>query len=592
MSAPPPLSSWSPLSAVHAELLDDLHAFVRAEQDAANRRLMEIWQQPLARKLAQGRTQGSVRIVAGPAPNTLWAHTDESESNFREGDILCLHQGDAQEPLARELTFEYEDEHRWLLRGRKALLAFADYAGGVCYADPDAFDLMRYYRQTLDEIGDSPSGREILLPLLAGETPLEFDERDMNDAESIARAAGCNPRQAAAVAWAHGALQLACIQGPPGTGKTRVLALIAHLAVARGERVLLTSHTHTAIDHALNKIHEHGVPLVKIGRIAHASGLNPAIARYASFDAWEERPTDGRSGYVVGATPFATCAPHFDRIEFDCVLFDEASQITAPLALMAMRKGKRFIFIGDSKQLPPVLLACSVFDQQTHSIFTRLTAPQAEHCIMLDETYRMNRWLADWPSRTFYHGELRAAGANRERRLRLSAIPPRYAAVFDPEAALVFVPTLDRQARNRNRRDAALVADLCAVAIDGGLTPQQIGIVAPYRAQGRAIRLALEARLGRDAARHIVADTVERMQGQERELILVSLTTGDPSFLAAVAEFFFQPERLNVSITRAMTKLILIGPEAPDPAEFQPETLRLWLTQYRDLLAACRRAAV
>ena len=173
----------------------------------------------------------------------------------------------------------------------------------------------------------------------------------------------------------------------------------------------------------------------------------------------------------------------------------------------------------------------------------------------------------------------------------LTPIPTRYAEVFDPDAALVFVPTLDRTARTRNRRDAALVAELCAVAIDGGLTPQQIGIVAPYRAQGQAIRLALKARLGYDGARHIVADTVERMQDQERELIVVSLATGEPTFLAAVAEFFFQPERLNVSITRAMTKLILIGPEAPDPAGFQPETLRLWLMQYRDLLAACRRVA-
>ena len=79
------------------------------------------------------------------------------------------------------------------------------------------------------------------------------------------------------------------------------------------------------------------------------------------------------------------------------------------------------------------------------------------------------------------------------------------------------------------------------------------------------------------------------MQGQERELIILSLATGNETFLAAVGEFFFQPERLNVSITRAMTKLIVIGPEAPSLGLIEDENVRHWVDQYHDMIGLCRR---
>lgn len=87
----------------------------------------------------------------------------------------------------------------------------------------------------------------------------------------------------------------------------------------------------------------------------------------------------------------------------------------------------------------------------------------------------------------------------------------------------------------------------------------------------------------------MIADTVERMQGQERELVILSLATGDEVFLGAVAPFFFQPERLNVSITRPMTKLIVIGPALAAAPEVEDETIRAWVDQYLDLLRHLQR---
>ncbi|MDR1461583.1 MAG: AAA family ATPase, partial [Azoarcus sp.] len=373
-------------------LLSDLYQLVHDEQQAANYQLMTIWEHSLPEKLQKGLAQGFVRLERGPEPTTLWAYPDPTESRFREGDLLCLHQGNALEPLCRRLSFELEEDDRWLLRGNRATAIFDNYTGGACYADPDAMDLSGFYRQTLEDIGASVSGRETLLPLLSGQLDVKFDENDMMEAISVARAEGYNDKQAEAVGWAHGALHVACIQGPPGTGKTRVLSLIARLAVERGERILMTSHTHMAINNALNKIHAQGVPVVKVGRATQRKGLDEAIPNHEGLDGWEGRPTNG---YVVGATPFATCTSRLENYGFDTILFDEASQITVPLALMAMRKGKRFIFIGDQRQLPPVLLSRSVLDKEAHSVFSRLTSRKAEHLVMLDETYRMNRWLTD-----------------------------------------------------------------------------------------------------------------------------------------------------------------------------------------------------
>lgn len=572
-----------------AALLATLHRLVQDEQQTANHQLVTTWERPLSEKLLKGVTQGFVRLERGPEPTTLWAYPDDTESRFREGDLLCLHQGNALEPLGRGLSFELEEDDRWLLRGNRAVAAFDAYTGGACYADPDAMDLAAYYKQTLEDIATSASGRETLLPLLSGRLDIEFDEEAMAEAIRIAQAEGCNEKQAEAVGWAHGARHVACIQGPPGTGKTRVLALIARLAVERGERILMTSHTHMAINNALNKIHAQGVPVVKVGRATQRKGLDDAIPNFEGLDGWEDRPTNG---YVVGATPFATCTARLENYAFDTILFDEASQITLPLALMAMRKGKRFIFIGDQRQLPPVLLSRSVLDKEAHSVFSRLTSREAEHLVMLNETYRMNRWLTDWPSRTFYGGALRAAGKNRERRLELTGVSERFAAVLDGASPAVFIPTPDTAARTRNGREAELVADLCEAIVAGGLPLAQIGIVSPYRAQGRILRKVLAARFGREAARQVVADTVERMQGQERELVILSLATGDEVFLAAIAEFFFQPERLNVSVTRAMTKLIVIGPEVGDLPDNGNETIRQWVAWYRDMVGQCRKVAL
>jgi DNA replication ATP-dependent helicase Dna2 len=132
--------------------------------------------------------------------------------------------------------------------------------------------------------------------------------------------------------------------------------------------------------------------------------------------------------------------------------------------------------------------------------------------------------------------------------------------VLDPEKPKVFLDLGHRNITTRSHREAGVVVDLIMTLLEFGVPAWEIGVVAPYRAQGREIRSQLRQILpDAEMRQQIVVDTVERMQGQEREVIIVSLTTSNPTYAANLAEFFFQPERLNVAITRPRTKLIIVG---------------------------------
>jgi DNA replication ATP-dependent helicase Dna2 len=117
-------------------------------------------------------------------------------------------------------------------------------------------------------------------------------------------------------------------------------------------------------------------------------------------------------------------------------------------------------------------------------------------------------------------------------------------------------------------------------------------VVAPYRAQGRLIRNLLRKYVPETAVRRrIVTDTVERMQGQERDLIILSLTTSNPGFAAAIADFFFQPERLNVAVTRPRRKLIIVGSRHVLNAQSADPALQATIDLLADLLNDCAYAA-
>lgn len=567
----------------HKKILDDLRAFVNAEHEANFAKIHEVWEKPLRKKLETGETQTLVSVKVEGSKQLLVTLGD-NDSRFREGDMICLHLGDAhEESFVRQAMIEAEHDGEWLLRAEFDKNTIASINGG-CYADMDAMNLKPFFDKALDDVANSSSGRKVLLPLLAGElNTCRIYNDTYDDAADIAEDENLNEKQVHATGLGVAAQYLACIQGPPGTGKTKVISLIAKLLVAEGQRVLLTSHTHMAINNALNKVAKEKVPSIKVGSSSSNKGLDETVPRFENGSDWEDRPD---SGYVIGATPFATCSARLETFEFDTVIFDEASQITVPLAVMAMRKGKRFVFVGDHKQLPPVVLSKSVLDNKSYSVFSKLVLGNDRVSVMLEQTYRMNRWLSEWPSKQYYGGGLTSAGNNERRKLNLCDPPKKYSNVFSGEHSFVFIPSPGLNARTQSKEEASLVVELILTAVDAGLKLNDIGVVSPYRNHAKMIKKSLARKVGTFTAQAVVTDTVERMQGQERELIIVSLCSTDLQFIQAVANFFFQPERLNVAITRPMVKLILIGPEIPEDfkVDSRLEDLQSDINGYKSLV--------
>ena len=565
-------------------VLTDLRKFVEDEHRANYEKLYEIWEKPLNQKLLKGESQ-QIRYVRKEGKNRLHITLGENESRFREGDMICLHLGEpSQKKHIQQGTIEAENEDEWLVRVHQIDdEALSEVISG-CYADPDTMDLKPFYDKALDEIAESKRGREIVLPLLANKLDTGFIfEDDYDEAAEFADERGLNEQQADAVGKAVAAKYLACIQGPPGTGKTKVISLVAKLLVEQGQRVFMTSHTHMAINNALNKIAGENVPVIKVGAQGCTKGLDKIVKHYEYAGEWDKKPD---SGYVIGATPFATCSARLEEYEFDTVIFDEASQITLPLAIMAMRKAKRFVFVGDHKQLPPVVLSASVLDDC--SIFSRMISGNQDVSVMLSQTYRMCQELSRWPSQCYYGGRLTSAGPNAERIFKLPKHPEKFTDILSEQNPFVFIKSPKAGARNVNKPEAELVVDIIESAINAGLDAEEIGVVTPFRSHAKALKSKLADKKGIFSSKTIVTDTVERMQGQEREMIIISLCSTDPQYISAIAGFFFQAERLNVAITRPQTKLVLVGPEIPPSflQESDDKALPKRVADYRSLISS------
>ncbi len=152
-----------------------------------------------------------------------------------------------------------------------------------------------------------------------------------------------------------------------------------------------------------------------------------------------------------------------------------------------------------------------------------------------------------------------------------------------PEIPDVFVAMSHTNRNVRSPEEAELVAQLIAEAVACGVPPDEIAVVVPYRAQARLIRSKVTRLSSNGTYNPVVIDTVERIQGQERDVILVSLTTSDPGHAAMQAEFFFRPNRLNVAITRARSKRIVIGSPALFRTTARNAQLRQWISFFEQL---------
>jgi DNA replication ATP-dependent helicase Dna2 len=581
-----PITSDQPSSEEMAWFLKGLRRLVLDEAASVRQNIHQEWTKPVATRVSEGRAIEGVWIVDVKPNGFIELACNRNSSRFREGDILCLNRGNPFAEPNSMVTLEMDDETSLVISNQELAFNWGALERQPIdwVLDEGYLDLSHWILDALDEAGDTFIGRTQILPLLMGYAWPKIDPKRYERGLEMGEAFDLNYAQTEALAQAYATDLTYLIQGPPGTGKTLLLAHLAQALVGDGERVLVTSFTHRAINNALNKLYEVNptLPAAKIGQGSRADDL--LVSNFEKFSASPMADLD--TGYILGATPFATRTGRLSGVEFDTVIFDEASQITLPLAVMGMLVARKFIFIGDQKQLPPVLTTRLSGGAFRDSVFGSLV--ERGYDTMLTETYRLSTELAEWSSLHFYDSQLTPVSWVAAWRVDYPRPPSQLLDILNPDEPKVFWDLAHRNTTTRSHKEANAVADLIATLLQCGFPAGEVAVVVPYRAQAREIRNLLRRAIP-DAAlsRQIVVDTVERMQGQERDLEILSLTTSNPAFAANLAEFFFQPERLNVAVTRPRKKLIIVGSRHVLNADPTDPALKETVELLKDLLNSC-----
>jgi DNA replication ATP-dependent helicase Dna2 len=250
-------------------LLEDLRIQIIDEAVTVEKQVHTIWQKAPLVRVADGQAIAGIEIVEFGQEGRVRLRCETNQSRFRAGDILCLNQGDPFTNPSIMVNLERDDETSLLIAIEDPHVNWGELRRNRTgwMLDLGYLDLSHLYLSALTEAGDTRTGRERILPLLGGRASLDIDPIYYEQALTKGEGWGLNWSQCEALAQAYASDWVYLIQGPPGTGKTRVLAHLVSLLVANGERVLVTSLTHRAINNALNKIGDIApeVPTIKIG---------------------------------------------------------------------------------------------------------------------------------------------------------------------------------------------------------------------------------------------------------------------------------------------------------------------------------------
>ena len=267
-----------------------------------------------------------------------------------------------------------------------------------------------------------------------------------------------------------------------------------------------------------------------------------------------------KSKIVVG-TNSSFGIDYMENEKFDVLVHDEATQSTEPSSYIPLVLSRSLIMAGDHKQLPPTVMSIEAKRILSKTLFEKLIEKYENISEILRIQYRMNEKIMKFPSEKFYDGKLIAHESVKSRTLKtlgIRRIESRFSEALDPEEPLSLLDTSrnpekwEKKRKGSTSRENHLEAKLVKEIVQGftsmGLKKDDIGVITPYDDQVSILKEMLPE--------EIKTSTVDSFQGKEKEVIIISFVRSNKE---GELGFLEDLRRLNVSITRAKSKLVLIG---------------------------------
>ena len=354
------------------------------------------------------------------------------------------------------------------------------------------------------------------------------------------------------------------VQGPPGSGKTFLGSHVIASLVAAGWRVGVVAQSHAVVENMLAAVVERGLfPAERVAKLAGTSQRPDFPWAEWSRATVQQRCGGGANGegFVFGGTAWNfSNASLFEQASLDLLVVDEAGQFSLANTLAVARSARNLLLLGDPQQLPQVSSAPHPYPVDISTLsWLSGDAPTVDERFgyFLPVSWRMHPQLCAPVSRLSYGGRLASAPAAALRHLE------------GREPGLQVVPVSHRRCTVRSEVEAAEVVRLAQEFVgarwDAGdgvvraLTGDDIVVVAAYNAQVDTIVQHLERAGLRDAQGHGVrVGTVDKFQGQQAPVTVVSLAASNAGASGRGAEFLLSPNRLNVAISRGQWCSVLV----------------------------------
>jgi len=393
------------------------------------------------------------------------------------------------------------------------------------------------------------------------------------------------------------------VHGPPGTGKTTTLVEAIYETLRRETQVLVCAQSNMAVDWISERLVDHGVPVLRIGNPTRVNDKMLSFTYERRFESHPEYPQlwairntirqlrENRKGgesthqkiarlrdratelemriredlfneaRVISCTLVGSANKILVGQHYSTLFIDEAAQALEPACWIAIRRANRVILAGDHQQLPPTIKCYEALRGGLgKTLMERIVENQPTAVRLLSVQYRMNDAIMQFSSDWFYGGKLKSDPS------------VRYRGILDYDTPITWIDNdfqeefIGENHGRINKEEAQLLITtlkeyIQKIGIHRFLDERlDVGIISPYRVQTQYIRSLIKADADLKPVRKaITVNTVDGFQGQERDIIIISLVRSNEQ---GQIGFLGDLRRMNVAMTRARMKLIILGNSA------------------------------